>query len=1722
MKKSKRFLALLLTLCMLVSVVPFSVLAEEDGESTSETTAPTEETTAPADETTAPADETTAPADETTAPADETTAPTDETTAPSGDEPAGDEDGMEPVFLDDGDAEVAPVAMTASLADTYRILHLDCGRKYFTKDWIVALINEMAAAGFTHLELAIGNDGLRFLLDDMSVTVGDNTYSSSDVRAAIKAGNVAYYNFGTNELTQSEMNEIIAAAKKAGIGIIPLLNNPGHMDAIVTAINSLTGGSVGYNGSKTTIDLSNETAVAFTKALVQKYINYFAGRGCNEFNMGADEYANDVYSSGSMGFGNLVSNGKYSLFVNYVNEMANMIKTAGMVPMAFNDGFYFNGNTSSGTFDTDIMVSFWTSGWSGYQSASASDLRSRGHEMINTNGDFYYVLGKSDQFDSGYSYASNFSNTQFMGGTVSDPRGSMFCIWCDYPNAETETEIAANTRSIIRAMGARMQGQSIDDLDVTSDVPGGFNADGSINVPEAADVKIETGSGTTSMKVNGTTTLSLSDGSSAVWTSSDESVVSLASAARSTEVTGTSVTATANKAGTATITATVGETAYQMTLTVSEAGVPEKVDDTVTLQVGGIDTRTQADVNNKENVDTNYLDTNIATVVVDGKDAVEASDTYIKASDSCNTLISSNSSNWTAVSGYYYTPDGTNYYPLYAKRSRSFSWNDLTYTYTYTWGYSTTSSTSNVTEIGTQSTTNTSTAPNITVYTKTTTTGEDASTTITFTGVYPGTTYVTVGDVTYKIVVEYKTETLTVILDQTQTVSVSGNVDASALDTTVATVAFSADGKTMTVTGVSVGETTVTVGGTIYTIKVSEEDLSTVDPLSIEYWITNGRPTGSNDETSVSVSAETANSENGIAVTSIAPVNTKKETRTLQYWRCRLLDTTLSNSSTSGTEEQTETSGDDETYNGVEFTRVRYWNGTWAVCTTNNEWVSVTDDHQLVAYYLEILPISDELTVTAADWGKKGDGSTSGDYLDPSASCSVSIQVVYEDGTTNPATTTADDLAPCTIAYGYWSSGRGVGTLNLVGLEGYQIWKVEAETGALTYDTSSSTIWGSFTVDSFTWDGNPMTVYEGDPVDTYTIHNDAHDPSTDGYYQNLMWDENYEAILITVYVKAKPTDDNLTVIYYDEKFGDQLYTYSINVKNGVTFANITPTPSAFADNAERIDVTGCGIENTLGVTQKFQTDLTKVPEAVGKYKSDLYVYTGSVISEDGKTLYLYYNINTEALSPMYVVDFGLPIQFPLSVVVTNVELVKSVSVNSSTRYGTLSYDSASQMFTYTPTKILQNIDVLTINITFDGASSASTTNVGVVPATTVYYEEGFATYTGSWTDTGSKGSRTQTAQVAGRSSDVYGYDAAYASGIGASNGTQATSTAVSDTCTFTFTGTGFEVYANSTTSSGYLSSVVIKNESGEKVKAYLVNTVADDGDSEATSGQSDTLYNLPVISEQSLPFGKYTVTITHIMNSSSIYIDGFRIYGTMETEPAFYTTDKEDSPVFVELRDRVLASLNAVAGDSKDYADQIANNTLSQVYATKGTTAGVVITTRPGTYTNENLTDLLDNGPKNEIFLRNDQALTFTITTAREVQIGLKAPNEETSYTITDTTGGVTTTVKSETIKTSTDMFYKIVDKAAEATHTITITNTGSGILSITKLKVCDDPNAALGSLTAEDLIPAMLSLGFESESGSTEPTEPEQPTEPEEPVVTYADASLTVSLVDYTGKQLA
>lgn len=952
-----------------------------------------------------------------------------------------------------------------------KIFHLDCGRKYFTKDWILALINEISAAGYTHLQLAIGNDGMRFLLDDMSLTVGDKTYSSEDVAAAIHAGNVAYdnrqsYTPEKDELTESEMNAIISYATSKGITVIPLINNPGHMDAILSAATSLTGTTCSYNGSVTTINLENEDAVAFTKAFLTKYVEYFAAKGCTHFGIGADEYANDVYSTGSMGFGQLVRDGNYDKFISYVNSVAALVKAAEMKPVAFNDGFYFNGNTTSGTFSTDIVISFWTSGWGGYQSETASRLAARGHQMINTNGDFYYVLGKSDKFDSGYDYASNFSNTAFMGSTVSNPAGATFCVWCDYPGAETEQEIAQKIRLPLRAMAQRMKGESVV-LDENELVSGGFKADGTINAAtvsdEATGVSV-TASGLTGItvaavdkgteldgkKVAGAWNIELTTANGSYTDSATVSIpvgkewLSYKLTGGVLESDGTTVTSDPNSKvenGVLTFTAPHFSTVVVLA---EEKQVP------ITVTVGGTETVTV-----DGEVSSAYTD-DFVTVKTETKN-MTATPYYERAALGAGTFYISDEANDTAPTtkititangdGTYYLKNSNNRY-IYP--NGTYSW------FSSSWSYEA----------------QTSTNPQAVTISS----NEDGS-----------------------IIVSRDVSST---WGGTKTVylcfyggSLSGTATRTSLylyNTNLVTPPASKQ-TTISFTGKKAGTTQVKIGDVLYIITVSPENLDNVSPLKIEFWITNkhvydGTTYSSSLPTSKDIAAANVHFEEGVLLESLVPATgVNSDSNPMVFWKSTRL---------ASDNKQTTGSGVDKTRSGSDFTYIRYWNGSWSYSADGVNWVNAETGDQFVAYYLQKTEVTKEVETQVVDWGPQRDNWSSLNYLGTKYVL-MDYAVKYESGEQVPSTfPTADTLAfhcdtSTTKNNVYY---REIGMIRAKETDEYEVYMI---TLTPTSDTPTDTLKGS------TAAGNNSYEYKGTETVVWADTQEDLDASGLGTYTSI-------------------------------------------------------------------------------------------------------------------------------------------------------------------------------------------------------------------------------------------------------------------------------------------------------------------------------------------------------------------------------------------------------------------------------------------------------------------------------------------------------------------------------------------------------------------------------------------------------------------------------------------
>ena len=1507
-----------------------------------------------------------------------------------------------------------------------------------------------------------------------------------DERQSKKNGNNPVYPYSPDkdELTQSEMDAIISYATSKGITVIPLINNPGHMDAILSAATSLTGTTCSYNGSVTTINLENEDAVAFTKAFLTKYVEYFAAKGCTHFGIGADEYANDVYSTGSMGFGQLVRDGNYGKFISYVNSVAALVKAAEMKPVAFNDGFYFNNNTYSGTFDTDIVISFWTSGWGGYQSETASWLAARGHQMINTNGDFYYVLGKSDKFDSGYDYASNFSNTAFMGSTVSNPAGATFCVWCDYPGAETEQEIAKNVRLVLRAMAQRMNDQEVS-IDESALVSGGFKEDGTINVatnvatvsdkttgvsvtaPGLTGIKAEqtkVGEELDGKKVVGAWNIELTTENGSYTDSATVSIpvgkewLSYKLTGGVLESDGTTVTSDPNSKvenGVLTFTAKHFSTVVVLA---EEKQVP------ITVTVGGTETVTV-----DGEVSSAYTD-DFVTVKTETKNKT-ATPYYERAALDEGEFYLSNNANDTAPSvnvtlaamdnGQYSVYSSTYYRYLKGtyRTIMGFGW----------WSLDVAKSTSQV-----GLTISESAKGAVVISQKVTNSGQQTTAYLTLSG---------------------------------------SDFAASDTETTLYLYKYvkptASKQTTISFTGKKAGTTRVKIGDVLYIITVSPENLDNVSPLKIEYWITNSRLTGttsSKNELSIAATLAGVASAEGVEIASLVDAEGTKDNRSQEYWQSKILDVQKSNDSTSGTELQTTKQGDDETLNGTAFTKVRYWNGKWQVFT--NAWVDVDrtqvtvtytgdsgsvtyngDRNQLVAYYMEVVNINNEngeseLHVNAADWGTKGDGTGSWGYPPESDRCSVSIQLVYEDGSFNPTDTTAAKLKSKTILYGYWSGGRGLGTMVFTGQQGYEIYKVTAETGNMRSTAASDY---TVTVTSFTWDENEETVWEGNQTKSVSIGNPARKPSYEAPYDNLAWNtSNYNknnAILIRVYVKAEIKEDSLKVHYVNLKDNNEFYTYAINVAEGVAF-----DPQLKMDSTSETYLVHNTVVNTNGIQQTVNGNLSTMSEIGAQYRYGGFTLKEVKLENGNKEVWLYYDFKNEHL---FVVDFGVPVR----IMPSDIDVAQSGwsgakvdgKETSVGKYGTATV-GVGKGLTYTATKPMQGVETFTVTLEFTGSDNTTTGLtylIYLIPATTVYYEQNVATYSDGWSLNGTaiaadKYQETQKGRTAGCN---FGYDPYYKENQLGANGSVMYTTTPGESAQLTFKGTGMELYlrtqnanatsapateANNATDHSYMLVQVYAGDTADANSLKRMSFV----DVNNLFVQKDTQYgyNTPCWTVDGMADDEYTVVVRYVKGTTyGLAIDGFRVTNTLNPDNAttkdFYAAVGEANMQTAEIRNMVLAQANvnnnAIFGMSAPMYQVGVNEVLDAVFDDKDVISGAAIIASNGTV-NTNVTvdkDLVNIGPKNEIYLQQGQAVVMELTgNYASVQVGMRSLTGETvKYQInSEPTKEMNSTV---------DMYYKV--KLVEGK--LVIQNVSGGILALTKLKVT---SAAAASTDDPGVVP--------------------------------------------------
>lgn len=330
--------------------------------------------------------------------------------------------------------------LAETTTDFYKSVLIDCGRGYYTVDQIKTIIDYMEMYDYDQLMLGFGNDGLRFVLDDMSVTANGTTYDSDTIKNAISEQNriLPQNSFSPNtsasagagvvvgkqsEWTQAEMDAIVAYAATKSIQIIPMIDVPGHATSICAAIEAvgITNGYLNSTSDSTdlgsaTINIENSEAYNFTLALLQKYINYFHTKGCKDFNFAMDEFM------GNNGGYNAMSSTQRTKLAQFVTDLHAKAVAADMNMIAFCDVI---GNLSGIPTDNTLIGINWNGGYLS------------GHRNINANMNWYYVLGSpfGTYTSSWSSYAKskyhlqNTTVNSVVGGTAG--AGCLLAIWND-------------------------------------------------------------------------------------------------------------------------------------------------------------------------------------------------------------------------------------------------------------------------------------------------------------------------------------------------------------------------------------------------------------------------------------------------------------------------------------------------------------------------------------------------------------------------------------------------------------------------------------------------------------------------------------------------------------------------------------------------------------------------------------------------------------------------------------------------------------------------------------------------------------------------------------------------------------------------------------------------------------------------------------------------------------------------------------------------------------------------------------------------------------------------------------------------------------------------------------------------------------------------------------------------------------------------------------------
>lgn len=320
---------------------------------------------------------------------------------------------------------------------------LDIARKHFTAGWIEDRIRELGDLKYNQLGLHFSDDqGFRIESDSHPEVVSQQ------------------------HLTKAQVRGILALAASRHIKVVPEIDSPGHLGAVIRAHPDLQLRSAGGAAPSGAVDISKPAAAKMVDDLLNEYADLFPGP---YWHLGADEYRALMVSDPEASYPQLASaaRAKYGagatvadLATGWMNDRAATVRKHDRTMRAWNDGFFSGGTVQPAR---DIQVAYWTGKEIGAR--EPVEYLSAGRDVINYNDEYlYYVLGEPNQFvyPTGQRIYEQWTPRVLRDTTAVPARyddqilGGSFAVWCDLANSQTEAQVAAGVRMPLRALTQKL------------------------------------------------------------------------------------------------------------------------------------------------------------------------------------------------------------------------------------------------------------------------------------------------------------------------------------------------------------------------------------------------------------------------------------------------------------------------------------------------------------------------------------------------------------------------------------------------------------------------------------------------------------------------------------------------------------------------------------------------------------------------------------------------------------------------------------------------------------------------------------------------------------------------------------------------------------------------------------------------------------------------------------------------------------------------------------------------------------------------------------------------------------------------------------------------------------------------------------------------------------------------------------------------------------------